>query len=101
MAAKNIKVTILIRQDTAANWSSKNPVLKAGEWGYDTTNKIVKLGDGVTAWNDLGQIGGGGGGVAVFAASADEANKSRGYTRGGEIDKKIKEIEARLSALEQ
>lgn len=100
MAAKNIKVTILIRQDTAANWSSKNPVLKAGEWGYDTTNKIVKLGDGVTAWNNLGQFGGGGG-VAVFAATADEAEKTRGYTRGGEIDKKIKAIEARLSALEQ
>lgn len=99
MAAKNIKVTLLVRQDTASNWASKNPALKAGEWGYDTTNKIVKIGDGVTKWNDLGQLGGGGG-ISVFAAVSDESNKARGYTRGGEIDKKIKEIEARIAVLE-
>lgn len=99
MAAKNIKVTLLIRQDTAVNWTAKNPVLKSGEWGYDTTNKIVKLGDGVTAWNNLEQFGGGG--VVIFAAVADEANKAAGYTRGGETDKRLKAIEARLTALEK
>ena len=38
---------------TAAEWESQNPVLAAGEFGYDTTNKIVKIGDGTTAWNAL------------------------------------------------
>ena len=38
---------------TAAEWESQNPVLGAGEFGYDTTNKITKMGDGTTAWNAL------------------------------------------------
>ncbi len=44
---------VQVRQDTAVNWESRNPVLKAGEFGYDTTTKIVKIGDGTTAWNSL------------------------------------------------
>ena len=45
MATRNITVTLKVRQDTAANWASKNSVLSAGEFGYDTTNKILKIGD--------------------------------------------------------
>lgn len=41
------------RNDTAANWSSVNPVLAAGEVGYDTTNKKFKMGDGTSNWNTL------------------------------------------------
>ena len=54
MATKNVKVKMQQRLDTAANWKSKNPILAAGEIGYDTTNKITKIGDGSTRWNDLG-----------------------------------------------
>lgn len=53
MANKTITATIKHRQATAATWESKNPVLAAGEIGYDTTNKITKMGDGTTAWNGL------------------------------------------------
>lgn len=38
---------------TATEWESQNPVLAAGEFGYDTTNKITKIGDGSTHWKDL------------------------------------------------
>ena len=38
---------------TAAEWESQNPVLGAGVFGYDSTNKIIKAGDGTTAWNAL------------------------------------------------
>lgn len=41
------------RQGTASQWASKNPVLAAGEFGYDTTNDVVKIGDGKTAWLSL------------------------------------------------
>ena len=44
---------IKLRRDTAANWSSANPVLAQGEPGYDLTSKRLKIGDGVTAWNVL------------------------------------------------
>ena len=52
---------IFLRRDTAANWSvtSPNPIiLSEGEPGFDTTNQILKIGDGVTAWNDLAQFQG-------------------------------------------
>jgi hypothetical protein len=52
---------IFLRRDTAANWSvtSPNPIiLSEGEPGFDTTNQILKIGDGVTAWNDLAQFEG-------------------------------------------
>lgn len=45
------------RRDTAANWASNNPTLADGEIGYDTTNKLLKVGDGATAWNTLAAYG--------------------------------------------
>ena len=53
MATRNLTVKLQVRRDTAANWESRNPILAAGEIGYDTTNKLTKIGDGTTAWNNL------------------------------------------------
>jgi hypothetical protein len=39
--------------DTAANFTSKNPVLSAGQLGYETDTKFFKFGDGSTAYNSL------------------------------------------------
>lgn len=46
------------RRDTAANWTSVNPILASGEFGVETDNtgalpRKFKLGDGITAWNSL------------------------------------------------
>jgi hypothetical protein len=41
------------RRDTAANWTSNNPTLAAGEFGIETDTKKLKTGDGTTAWNSL------------------------------------------------
>jgi hypothetical protein len=46
------------RRDTAANWTSQNPTLKAGEIGYETDTGYIKVGDGSTAWASLGYIDG-------------------------------------------
>ena len=46
-------IQIQLRRDTAANWSAANPVLAAGEMGWDTTNGGYKVGNGATAWNSL------------------------------------------------
>lgn len=52
--------TIIVRRDTSANWiAAGNPVLAAGELGYDTDLKLTKMGDGVTAWNLLPSISAG------------------------------------------
>ena len=45
-----------LRRDTATNWSSNNPTLADGEIGFDKTNSYIKIGDGSTAWNSLGQF---------------------------------------------
>ncbi|MGH7234513.1 MAG: hypothetical protein ACREF7_03670 [Candidatus Saccharimonadales bacterium] len=42
------------RRDTAANWTSNNPVLSQGEPGFETDTVAYKIGDGSTAWNSLG-----------------------------------------------
>jgi len=41
---------IQFRRDTATNWLIANPVLLSGELGYDTTNRKIKIGNGVTPW---------------------------------------------------
>ncbi len=44
---------IQFRRDTAANWTSNNPTLAAGEIGYESDNARYKIGDGSTAWTSL------------------------------------------------
>jgi hypothetical protein len=46
-------VTIQLRRDTAANWTSANPTLAQGEWGYETDTNKIKIGNGSTAWASL------------------------------------------------
>lgn len=41
------------RRGTAAEWASANPILASGELGLETDTKKIKIGDGVTHWNDL------------------------------------------------
>jgi hypothetical protein len=51
-------VQIQIRNGTAAQWTSANPVLAAGEVGIETDTRKQKFGDGTTAWNSLAYAGG-------------------------------------------
>lgn len=45
-----------IRVMRGNKWESLNPVLRKGEPGYNTTNSRLKIGDGITPWNDLTYI---------------------------------------------
>lgn len=51
-----VKTVIITRNDTAANWTSVNPVLAKGEQGFETDTKKIKVGDGTTAWNSLAYV---------------------------------------------
>ena len=64
-------IRIQMRRGTAAQWASVNPVLAAGEWGLDTTNRIVKIGDGVTAWASLAVTSPAGHAASHAAAGSD------------------------------
>lgn len=49
--------TIQFKRGTAARWAELNLVLEAGQPGFVTDENRLKIGDGVTAWNDLPYIG--------------------------------------------
>jgi hypothetical protein len=42
------------RRDTAANWTTNNPTLAAGEIGYETDTGKFKIGTGSDNWTTLG-----------------------------------------------
>ena len=42
------------RRDTAANWTSANPTLLAGEIGIESDTNKIKLGTGSASWTSLG-----------------------------------------------
>jgi len=44
---------IQLRRDTAADWTSTNPTLAAGEIGFESDTNKFKIGDGATAWTSL------------------------------------------------
>jgi hypothetical protein len=41
------------RRGTAAQWTAANPVLAAGEIGFETDTNKFKMGNGTSAWNSL------------------------------------------------
>jgi hypothetical protein len=51
-----ITASVQHKRDTAANWTDNNPVLLSGQIGFESNAGVYtqfKVGDGVTAWNDL------------------------------------------------
>lgn len=56
MAQNNVRATLIIRNDSAATWATKNPKLARGEVGIEIDTGLVKVGDGVTNFNELDYI---------------------------------------------
>ena len=56
MTATTIRVQMAQRKDTAANWTSANPILLSGEIGYETDTKKFKIGNGSSNWNNLAYL---------------------------------------------
>jgi hypothetical protein len=46
------------RRDTAAAWTAANPVLLAGETGFETDTGRIKIGNGTATWTSLGYYSG-------------------------------------------
>jgi hypothetical protein len=47
---------IQVRRGTASQWTSTNPTLAAGEFGFETDTNKLKCGNGTTAWTSLTYI---------------------------------------------
>lgn len=50
----DVLVTFEFRNDTAANWTTEDPVLAQGEPGVERDTGRMKVGDGISAWSALG-----------------------------------------------
>lgn len=53
MSQKVIKGRSTVLKLSSSVWTSKNPILKSGEWGYETDTGLIKMGDGLTNWSSL------------------------------------------------
>lgn len=71
----SVVTQIQIRRGTAAQWTSANPTLAAGEWGYETDTNKGKIGNGSTAWNSLPYI--------LGIGDIDGVTAGTGLTGGG------------------
>lgn len=47
------RIRFQIRRAPSSEWTTKNTVLMAGEIGYETDTRRMKIGDGVTPWPSL------------------------------------------------
>lgn len=68
------------RRDTAANWTSNNPSLGAGEIGYETDTAKYKIGTGSTAWTSLAYAYTAGAQGTTGAQGASGTNGAQGLT---------------------
>lgn len=70
-----VNTRLQVRRGLASNWTNTNPILYAGEIGYETDSNRFKIGDGTTSWSSLdyaavvptGFIAGSGIGISVAA----------------------------------
>lgn len=53
MATNTVRVTLQVRHDTAADWTTRNPILAQGEYGLETDTFLLKIGNGATDWQHL------------------------------------------------
>jgi hypothetical protein len=53
MADKTLNIRIQLRNDTAENWTTKNPLLLKGEMGVEIDTKKIKIGNGTDRWTAL------------------------------------------------
>ena len=60
------QTVIKLRRGTAAQWTSANPVLAAGEMGVETDTQRSKFGDGTTAWASLAYTVGDSSGIGTI-----------------------------------
>lgn len=53
-----VNTTFKLKRGTAARWAEVNPILEQGEPGFVYDENRLKIGDGITPWNNLPYIDG-------------------------------------------
>ena len=80
MACPPSKVKFQFRRDTLCNWSNSDPLLQAGEPGFEIDTNSFKIGDGINKWRSLPYIQS----PLVFTQNGS-ARILSGYKESGEI----------------
>jgi hypothetical protein len=65
------KGSVQLAYHPSATWTASNPVLLAGQLGFESDTRNSKIGDGLTAWNLLPYTNNGG--ATQFASLTDRA----------------------------
>lgn len=77
MANMEINSKIQLRNDTAANWTTSNPILLKGEMGVEIDTGKFKIGNGTTQWSGLAYIT-----SQVHSATTAPTTTDKGYEIG-------------------
>ena len=89
----------VLRKDSLENWQTKNPVLLEGEPSYVTDgedNKKIKIGDGVTPWNDLPYFSSGAINDQTYATKEELKNVT---SKTNTLDKRVTNLEQGIIAM--
>lgn len=78
MADRQLSVRILLRNDTALNWTNQNPVLARGEMGIESDTRKFKFGDGTRPWSSLKYASA----TPAVVAETDPTITDKGYDIG-------------------
>lgn len=74
--------TIQLRRDNESNWTGVNPVLAQGELGVDLDSFNIKIGNGVSSWNELPYSMGG----EIYAGTSFSTVSTDGAVMTGSVD---------------
>lgn len=58
MATQVVNTTFQFKRGLSDAWERSNPILAPGEPGWTLDTHVLKIGNGVTAWNNLEAISG-------------------------------------------
>jgi len=81
-----VPVRLQLRADTAANWTSVNPILLANELGRETDTGKIKIGNGTATWTSLAYQAWATLPVAVNAGGTGQTTYTNGQLLIGKTD---------------
>jgi hypothetical protein len=55
--AEILRTTFQLRRGNESAWIKNNPILASGEPGFVIDKNAIKIGDGITPWNELEYLG--------------------------------------------
>lgn len=56
MSSTVLNTKIVVRNDSSANWATKNPILLKGELGIEIDTNLIKIGNGTATWSELSYV---------------------------------------------